>query len=473
MCPSSAEILLRNIDQKWIKNITKNKEYYNIRNIYKEYCKKTAPYKILRVTAVMTARDDGTQPLAKIENGEVIPIEPYLRNPDKHKKPDENYIRDWIELANLQLLYSGADFGLDVKNIQYVLEPSTLLHERECGDKKHEDTLQYIEKKRVESTDSPYRDSVIIIFRWGKNPAKPTGQGCSDVTSPYILMPGNYRDEPLYMDGQLVFGNNHLTHELGHFMGLVHPFPWLADKITELASIGNPKNLPLTTSNLSEMQGVTETDIQQRKQQAIDWISTWIYSLEQDTGGYPDAGIPDEYGITDTPIDLGPGLPLLHGQLSCQGTYDYTFNRFNHTDLQEVKDENGNVIWWKPKPGAVPSIEDHVTLNDIVRRNVMNYWNCNPERKVFSNDQVRRMHYVLENIHNKLVNRVIERKICRWFPPILIDIYLLPWFPIVIPRYQEWDLEKLKNHIGYLERSNQLEEIKSALSEHDEEMILK
>lgn len=371
-------------------------------------------YKLLHVTAVLTAKDDGTQALGIIKNGKVFPVEPYLRNPNKHKNPDNNYIKDWIRLANLQLLYSGAYFGLDVDNISYVFVCNTELHERECDEEDktiYSRTTQFFE-------NSDYRNTVIILFRWGKNPSRIAGQACSGLDSSYILMPGYYRDQyrdqpiyqddPIYLDGQLVFGNNHLSHELGHFMGLAHPFSGdLANKIAELANRGNPKKYPLLKDNLAYMDGVTEQDLETRKQQMLNYINTWPFSLDQDCFGDRENGIPDEYSINDTPVDLSLGLPLLYGNIASRGSYDYTFKRYPSDKLKEIKNATGELIWWEPKEGAEKTVEDRVSVNDVVRRNIMNYWDWNPECKRFSADQVRRMHYVLNNQRSNLISRTI------------------------------------------------------------------
>ncbi|UCE17577.1 MAG: hypothetical protein JSV84_11900 [Gemmatimonadota bacterium] len=299
------------------------------------------------------------------------------------------------------------------------------------------------------------------------------------------------------MDGHLVFGNNHLTHEFGHFMGLVHPFPELIIKLMELAGKGNSKNLPLTPANLPEMEGVTEQDVELRKQQALDYIATWPFSLEQDNCGRPDAGIPDDYSIMDTPIDMGFGLPLVHGQLACQDSFNYTFTRYHWTDLQEIKDSNGKVIWWEPKPGAAPKINENVSLNDIVRRNTMSYWQCNPEGLRFSPDQVKRMNFVLEHLRPNLVSRVVQvnRFVHCWMVrlPLLMKRFIPPWEPVVrallfpleiilrvlLPRswqalvvvnrvvrgYQSWDPDNLSKYLVHLKRSGVLREPQSATTE--------
>jgi hypothetical protein len=459
---------------------------------------KCPSYRLLRVTAVLTATDDmdPDTALGRVVDGKVIPREGYPRNTAIHTEPDQNYIRDAIRLANLQLLKSGACFGLDVENLAYVLEPNTFLHERECWDsfEDHEKTCAFLAKKAQDpAPDNPYRDSVLLIYRWGKNPHTPSLQGCAWVGSPYILMPGQYRDWPMYLDGKPRWGNHHLTHEFGHFMGLAHPFTGITLRLMQLADLGgrNPRGFPLTTENLPHMQGVTEQELQSTKAQAPHDIATWPYSLEADTGGDPVVGIPDAYGIQDTPIDIGFGLPLIEGQWACTGTYQYTLKRYDAEDLEKVED------WWDVEEGVTPdTFEEHVVIDDVVRSNIMNYWPCTPPLSArFSADQVERMGYVLAHIRPHLVGRIVETVPCeqvQFIPPSLKKLLRPPWhewppsplewfkrmlarvrFPRywemmtqvarMVPAYAPWQPAQLRSYLESLERAGKLARAESAM----------
>lgn len=397
-------------------------------------------YRLLRVTAVLTARDDGSDALGTVVDGKAFPAAGALYDPAVHTAGGENYITDWIRLANLQLFQSGACFGLDVDNVTYVVEHSTMLHERECGDGKDQDTADFFANKAA-SPDSPYLNSVILLFRWGRDPSEASGQGCSSAASSYILMPGVYGDDGRYLDGVLRFGNNHLTHELGHFMGLSHPFPGVAHKVASLATADNPKRLAFTTANLPEMSGLTAADLQARLEEAREYIATWPYSLEQDASGNAKVGIPDAYGITDTPVDLSYGLPLVHGDAACTGTHTYTFQRYHHTDLQKKLDAKGELIWWEPKAGATPSVVSTVTVEESARRNIMGYWYCATVDERFSADQVKRMNFVLAALRSTLVARSHPIGPC-WIVrlPILVKRLVPPWEPVVSIVVGLWQL---------------------------------
>jgi hypothetical protein len=454
---------LKELSRSWRLQTDALKRQYSLANIAQQFCKasRNKPYHLLRVTAVLTVQSDGSEALGEWVDGQLLPAEPHLRDSAIHKKPDDNFIKDWINHANLSLLFSGANFGLDTANIRYVLEKNDMLHRRECSnDGKHEETCAFIADKSAESESSPYRDSVILIFRWGTG-TKPTGQGCSSVRSPYILM-GRYETKPRWMDGRLVpRHNNLLAHELGHFMGLVHPFPNLALELEALARLGgrNWKRLPLIEANLGQMNQVTQQELEAQKTKAIERIATWPWTLEQDTGAVAMDGIeyvPKEYGIGDTPVDLGWGLPLLHGHTALEGVHHYSFERYARNDL--AKEEGDD--WWAPKPGTLPTITDSVTLHDTVRRNIMSYWAgfFDHAEHRFSADQVKRMHYVLDTWRSGLIGRTVNRRVCvyNWLPPQMKEIIWPRWWPDFLPKYEPWPVEVFEQHIRSLHQAGRL-----------------
>ena len=365
-------------------------------------------YFLLRVTAVLTANTAGTQSLGENVGTQVRPATPYLRDPAVHTGPGDSCVKDEINLANMQLLSSGACFGLDVENLRYVIATSDLLHTRECGDMGHQATVDWLAMKAAEPVeDNPYRDSVIIIYRWGSG-SQPSGQGCSGLDYPYILMPGKYYNSR-FVDGRTVLGCSHLTHELGHFMGLDHPFPSLADRLAELASLRgrNQTNLPLTIANLLSLSGVNAQELYEAKALAERYIATWPYTLDQD-GGVPEA-LPESVTVRDTPVDLGHALPLLFGFPACGGSTSYVLSRYDPAWLQPVNDAAGKVVWWQPTFGAEEhQYQERILIDDRVTNNVMSYWQCDPASQGYSADQVRRMHFVLTERRQNLIARTIR-----------------------------------------------------------------
>jgi hypothetical protein len=423
-------------------NLLENK--YSRINIYQYLCRlqvdKENPLSLMRVTAVLTAKKDGSNALGRIIEGKITPAEPYLRNSAIHKNPEDNYVRDWINLANLQLLRSGAHFALDVENLRYVLEVNDEFNAYDCGS----DTsafVEFINKKAQEQIpDNPYRDSVILLFRWGGNPQEPAGQACSSGLSPYIMM-NRYGESPLIMDGEPQgIGNSQLTHELGHFMSLDHVAPTLADDLGRIAYLEgrNPLGLPLTPENIPFFcknaailnpegilinhqtcplndQTVSVSDLENAKKEATAKINEWglKWTYDQDVGGNPGCNIPNEYGISDTPVDLCTGFPLIFGYKACTGSYS-------------IKVDG------KPEPFLV---------NEDIRLNIMSYWCCNPKLQRFSPQQVKRMEYSLKRNRSQLVGRTVYNTYClrRIDSTILLRLYLFIFEPvirIVWPKYR-------------------------------------
>jgi hypothetical protein len=72
--------------------------------------------------------------------------------------------------------------------MQYVLEENDMLHEREPGDGKAQQTVDFGDQ--IAAGSSSYKDRVIINFRWGSNPDKRTRSGASEVDAPSILCAG-------------------------------------------------------------------------------------------------------------------------------------------------------------------------------------------------------------------------------------------------------------------------------------------
>jgi hypothetical protein len=458
---------------------------HDYRRIFAQLCRCGRPYRLLRVTVVLTAKDDGSQSLGVQSDGKVTPAEPYLRNPAKHKNADDNYIKDWIQLANQQLLLSGASFGLDVEKICYVLEKSTLLNTVDCsgvGASQAAAVANFIESRANDpSPENPYRDSVILLYRWGADPNQPAGQSCSGVDSRFLLL-NRYRETPIIVDGQpMGLGDNQLSHEFGHFMGLDHPFAGdLAIGLADLANLNgrNPLCLPLTDANLVQMTGVQPSDLVQARQDAAKIIKDWPYNYDQDIFGRDDPPpIPADYGVKDTPVDLGVGFPLLFGHTACSGSWQIPVQLHGGNDAQ-------------------------IAVDDKIRGNVMSYWICDPVGQKYSADQVKRMEWVLQNVRSSLIGRtVMIEEICKpniheelyRVLPHLPDHWTLPnpepdWKRIVealpsdlrrnrrlvdeirlitnlAPAYRPWQPASLEKHLKALAKSGRLEHLPSANSD--------
>jgi hypothetical protein len=453
-------------------------------------------YSLMRVVAVLTARSDGSQALGEEVNGKVVPAEPYLRDSSVHKDPGSNYITDSIKLLNTQLLQGGASFGLDVDNIEYVLEANDMLHTRECDVAGDATTVEFINMRAAEP-GSPYKDRVILLYRWGANPNQTTQSGCSDVNSPYILLPGRHRVWGFYLDGQPQYQNNLLTHEFGHFMGLPHTFPTVTYDLENLTYcsktlvpgqpplVGNANRWPLRIENLVHMTGVTPGDLEQQKKHAEDVIplshgGEWFdYDRYHGVFGPP---------IEDTPADLGWGLPLVWGDRACSDTRVYQFTRYAPGDLDPQTDAAGKAVDWKPKPGATPTISETVTLDATLRQNFMSYFVCDQSTMRYSHDQVGRMQWVLANHRNGLVGRTVTTRSAgcaaltvsaRAFEPFPVstragraaaagwDLLIARLLArrselarlldrnLLLPRYL-WDAGARRKHLAVLERSGTL-----------------
>jgi hypothetical protein len=385
-------------------------------------------YRLLRVTAVLTALEDGSCAMGVEREGKIYAAEPVLRNPYKHKTPEEDWIKDWIHICNLQLLFSGADFGLDLGGLTYVLANAVedeFLSRRGCNDPDttdHEKTIQWLEEKAQDpAPDNPFRDHIILLYRWGTDPHTPVGNGCTNYQSPYMLLcryPALFTQDR-FIDGRLIVGDCHFSHEFGHFLGIGHTQPDMAGQIGNLATQGNPFRLPFTKENLPSMENVTEQDVEARRVQMRDIIKNFVNRFDQDNGVPKNGPIPAQYAIKDTPVDLGLGVPLLHGDLAGEGTHAYSFEMHNGSQL-------------------------NVTVDDTTRGNIMGYWHWNPLEKKYSPQQVGRMKYVLENLRPQVIGETISLPgggIGSWFVygvpliakkifpagGLLQQIALLPW----------------------------------------------
>src|ERR1043166_5821660 len=114
--------------------------------------------RILRVTAILLADDDGSRATGRKQGSKVTVTEGLLRDPAIHTKSGQNYIDDWISLANKQLFVSGANFLLDRANVRYVAETNTAVNSTVCGVANEQDAVDFIAKKQQARGDNPYRE---------------------------------------------------------------------------------------------------------------------------------------------------------------------------------------------------------------------------------------------------------------------------------------------------------------------------
>lgn len=438
------------IKEAWLAHQKRMKAKYAWYKTIRRFCKTRPNYRLLKVTAILTkgkvASLDKITSLYDKMGDDVIPKEPYLRNPFKHEKgnPYDNYVRDWITLANLQLLYSGANFGLDTEDIEYEERDNDVLHNTKCGDGEQKKTI-----RRDYFPDDETYERVVVVFRWGdkdKNRDSMDMQGCSGEDVNHILMPGLYKDVPFWTGGQLVFGDNKFTHELGHFLGLPHPFHSFMNKLTnrvnrlgDLHLDGNPRNLPINEQNF----GKKYTDKAQKIQKAREKAKT---DIENETG--LDA---DKRNVNDTDADLGFALPLLFGRCPCKKGKD-TYN------IEVTKGEKT------------------YTIDDDIRLNIMGYWTCDPEAEYFSHGQVNRMQKFLEGKKRKALSdnakKVQTTGLISW---VLMIAYLAEnertWKPVKYVMSRLWDAIS-KNWSHYQKAWDVLRPIVHGYSQWDEASLL-
>jgi hypothetical protein len=407
-------------------------------------------YHVLGVTVVLTARSDGTRKLWQIEDGVTVPAEPYLRNSELHPS-GRDFVKDSLDIANHLFIASGACFLFDSEP-RYVTVEDDILSALACGDlpERVAYTEAYLARKAAEETvDNPYRNRVIILYPWGLD-SSPSKQGCGSYESRFVKMASHFT-WVLHADGELVLGNNHLAHELGHFMGLEHPQPNFADEIqnaVRLVKNGKPRNLlafPLALEYLPMMQDVSETELLLVGAAAKGKVLQWPYAFDQDDFEHD---VNDACGgvlgrlpaVADTPADLGIGFPLSQGHMACAGERQYALEHYRH-----FKEQPGNPGRFLPDPENLERETLTFDVNDRVRNNIMSYWQCGPLRQRFSSQQVERMHHALAHLESRRnliiasIDRATQQEGKETF---FVDMrkYLQ-----TIPRY---DAERLSRYLG-------------------------
>lgn len=380
----------------------------------------TRTVRMLRVTAVLLADDDGGRATGVQIGRRVRPADGLLRNPAIHTSFGANHIDDWISLANKQLFVSGADFLLDRKNVRYVLVRNTAANSMTC-DVGGQAALDLIADRKKARGDNPWRDSVLLLFPWGNHATQASEQGCSDVASPFIKMAASFHDFdvlPRFVDGLPVPGNNLLTHELGHFLGLSHNFPEELHHLLRGSVLDenlNPLGLPLTEENLAQFNGLTKADIAKIRKQGKHWIATWKYSLESDAfNGNPDL-FPASLAVGDTPVNLGMGLPAMMGDAVGSGNQTYDLERYSGAAMKTTEESSFGTPRAKAKPGI-----EQVLLDNDVRLNVMGYWYSNVFGQKFSKGQVARMQHAVDTVRASMVDRTV--KVTVTVTPTGIDV---------------------------------------------------
>lgn len=407
-------------------------------------------YHVLGVTAVLTAKTDGTRALWQTVDGVLVPAEPYLRNTELHPA-GRDFIKDSLDIANHIFIASGACFLFESEP-RYVTVEDDILSALECGDLSERVAYAeaYFARKAAEQVaDNPYRDRIIILYPWGSG-SSPSKGGCGSYESRFVKMASHFT-WVLHVDGKLVLGNNHLTHELGHFMGLEHPQPNFADKIQAAVQMvkggkaRNPLGFPLATEYLPMMQGVSEAEILLTGVGAQRRVLEWPYRFDNDNG---DDEVNDACGgvldrlpaVADTTKDLGMGFPLSQGHMACVEDRQYELEHYRH--FKEVTNEPGKFV---PDPENLEKETLTFGINDLVRNNIMSYWQCAPFDQRFSSKQVERMHYALAHLKSRK-NLVIE-SIYR--DPVQADeeVFLgtMHKYLHAIPRY---DAERLSRYLG-------------------------
>jgi hypothetical protein len=141
--------------------------------------------------------------------------------------------------------------------------------------------------------------SVLVLLRWGSDPASPTGNGnaypppgastrphnVTDADQRYVALPSVY---PASGFGFLTLGNgSFVAHEMGHYLGLYHTFPgW---------------------DGVNPVFGANPTSAAAADQAVVSYILA--------NGGSIDAL--DGDALADTPPDPGAILYTVHGQDVC------------------------------------------------------------------------------------------------------------------------------------------------------------
>ncbi len=328
------------------------------------------------------------------------PVAPYLSSPS-----GEDYVIEWIRRANRVLANSNAPFRLSEDDVAYDRIDNTAINSVRRGVAADAELLEQTFSAKILGGDPRYANRMVIHMPWGPGSAAdgPRGEAWADVNDWQINMTSRVYGGATW-EGQEVWGWYMLAHEMGHFLGLQHPF--------------NEDQRNWYEGLASGYRGIAATTVS-----PTGPTYHWVHP-----------GSPLQFAVQPESQGLSLDRDQLDGMLGDGGIGDadaFGFSRHNVAlnfdySVEGVSDTPPDVgLGWAPVARhASPctplngQINGHAYSNLVNRTNPMSYTLCAVEGMRYSAGQVAVMTQSLTLQHRRyfVTQRSIAVQVCRATP---------------------------------------------------------